>query len=135
MSTTDAARPVTARASDRLPVAAAATAGAIALVYVLLATGALALPGAEPGELGILGVAGAVHAAFAVALWRWRSRLLWALVIVAQLVMGAMYVAIAPERDPAFEVWGLSLRGLSLVLVVLVVARWWQARRRRPAGA
>jgi hypothetical protein len=36
--------------------------------------------------------------------------------------VAAMYVAVAPERDPAFEVWGLTIRGLSFVLIVLLVA-------------
>jgi hypothetical protein len=48
--------------------------------------------------------------------------------------MAAMYLAIAPDRDPAFEVWGVSIRALSFVLVVVIVKLWLEARRDRGGG-
>jgi hypothetical protein len=45
-----------------------------------------------------------------------------------------MYVAIAPERDPSYEVWGLTIRALSVLLVILLVAAFvqnpWSRRNR-----
>jgi hypothetical protein len=95
--------------------------GVIAALYALLYAGVLELPGANDGERGILGVAAAVFAMLAVALWRYRGRLLWSAAVLLQLGLGWMYLAIAPERDPSFEVWGLTIRALSIPLVVTLV--------------
>jgi hypothetical protein len=102
--------------------AAAITASAIAAVYALIYAGVLSVGRADSGELGILGVAAAVHLVLAAALWMLPRRRLLVGTVVLQLLLGAMYVAVAPERDPAFEVWGLTIRGLSFVLIVLLVA-------------
>ncbi len=110
-----------ARPGSKASRAAAALAVLIAVVYLLLATGVLSLGEAEPGELGILGAAGGVHLLLGVVLWLRPWRWLMAIVILVQLALAGMYVAIAPERDPSFEVWGLTLRGLSLLLVVALV--------------
>jgi hypothetical protein len=96
-------------------------AGVIALLYGLLSTGVLPIAGATDAERGILGVAGAVFAVLAGLLW-WRcSRVLWVGAVALQLLMGWMYLAIAPDRDPSFEVWGVTIRVLSLTLVLVLV--------------
>ena len=113
--------------------AAAVTTLVIAAVYGLIFVGVLSVGRAETGELGILGVAGAVHVVLAVGLWARPRRLLLAGTAVLQVLLGAMYVAIAPERDPSYEVWGLTIRVLSVLLVLLLVAAFVQnpwARRR-----
>jgi hypothetical protein len=113
---------------------AVAVALVIALVYLLIYAGVLSIGAAEAGELGVLGVAGLVFAGIALLLWRTSSRAVWVGVVGLQLVMGAMYVAVAPDRDPAFEVWGLLIRVLSLILVVAVVwlaAVSWRRRDSR----
>jgi hypothetical protein len=46
-------------------------------------------------------------------------------------MLTAMYVAVAPERDPSFEVWGLTIRILSVVLFVAVVAMLLGSRKDR----
>jgi len=108
-------------------------AGGIALLYALLYAGVLEIPGASAEELGTLGVAAVVFAVLAALLWWRRSRLLWAGTVAIQVVMGWMYLAIASERDPSFEVWGISIRVLSLGLVVALVALL--VTDRRPRGA
>jgi hypothetical protein len=123
--------PPSAPVRSPLQLVAVACSAAIALLYLALFTGVLALPGAEPGELGILGVAGGVFAVLAGLLWWLRSRVLWATGAVLQALLGWMYVVVAPERDPAFEVWGLTIRAISLVLFAALVALLVTARRDR----
>ena len=127
----------TVQARDRMPAhrLAAVTAVVIAAVYGLLAAGVLDLGAAESGELGILGAAGVVHLLLAGALWRWPRRRVLVPTVLLQLLLGAMYVAISPARDPSYEVWGLLIRGLSLVLVVLaILALVHGAGQRRSGG-
>jgi hypothetical protein len=114
----------------RLRSAAAIVAALIAGVYGLIFAGVLSVGRAEQGDLAILGVAGAVFAVLSLLLWRVPSRLLWAGVGSLQLLLTVMYIAVSPERDPSFEAWGLTVRGLSLVLFGIVVALLVGARRR-----
>ena len=132
MSTTAHPRPTvrTADTHQRLRGIAVGSSALVALLYVLVYAGVLTVGRADAGELGILGFAGAVHALLAIALWRVESRVLWAGAAVLQVLLGWMYVAVAPERTPAYEVWGLTIRGLSAVLVVALVGLLLEARRR-----
>ena len=95
----------------------------VAAVYGLLAAGVLDLGAADSGELGILGVAGVVHLLLAAGLWLWLwpRRVLSSATVLLQLALAALYVAIAPERDPSYEVWGLTIRALSAALDVLAI--------------
>jgi hypothetical protein len=119
---------------DRLRHLAAGLTAVMAGLYILIFAGVLSIGAAEAGELGVLGVAGVIFVLLAVLLWQVQSRVLWGLVAVLQVAMGAMYVAVAPERDPAFEVWGVTIRALSLVLVGLLLALLGQAWRARRTG-
>lgn len=110
---------------------AVAAAAATSVLYLAIFAGVLSVGRADVGELGILGVAGAVFAAFAALLWWVRHRAVWIGVALFQLPLAAMYVAIAPERDPSFEVWGLTIRALSVVLVVALVRTFLDDRRWR----
>jgi hypothetical protein len=110
---------------------ATAVAALIALVYGLTYAGVLRISGASTEELGILGVAATVFVAQAVLLWWRRSRMLWAAVAALQVLMAWMYIAIAPERDPSYEVWGITIRVLSLGLLAAVVGLLLTARRDR----
>jgi hypothetical protein len=115
--------------ADRARTVAIATSVAIAALYLLIFAGVLSVGRAEAGDLGILGVAGGVFVVLAVALWRLTSRALWAGAAVLQVLLGVMYVAVAPERDPSFEVWGVLVRVLSLVLLGALVTLLLRARR------
>ena len=119
--TTTEHRAAPARLHPAASRAAAALSALIAVLYLLLGTGVLDLGEAESGELGILVAAGVVHLLLAVVLWLRPWRWLLAIVVLMQLALAGMYVAIAPERDPSFEVWGLTIRGLSLLMVVALV--------------
>ena len=113
---------------------AASLSGTIAALYGLLFAGVLPLERATTGELGILGVAGAVHAVIAGLLWWRSSRLLWAAAATLQVLLGGMYLAIAPDRDPAFEIWGVTIRVVSLVLLVALIRLLLSDRRERTAA-
>jgi hypothetical protein len=129
METTTPPPPTTSSHRPTPHRAAAVTASAVAAIYALIFAGVLSVGRADTGELGILGVAAAVHLALAAALWAWPRRILFAGTALLQLLLGAMYLAIAPERDPSFEVWGLTIRALSLVLVVLLIAAFKEGGR------
>jgi hypothetical protein len=100
---------------------AAGLCGAIAGLYVLISAGVLSVGEAEGGELGILGFAAGVFAVLALLLWRLRARLLWGAVAVLQILVIAAYVAISTEREPPFEVWGVSIRVLQVALLATLV--------------
>jgi hypothetical protein len=129
-ATAPARPPVTIR-ERRLRGTAAAAAALMAVLYGLIFAGVLSVGRASEGDLGILGVAGLVFAVLAALLWFVRSRLLWAAIAGLQVLMGWMYVVVGAERDPSFEVWGLTIRVLSVVLVAALVVLLLDARRRR----
>jgi hypothetical protein len=116
--------------SVRLRIVAAVVAAVMSLLYLAIFAGVLSVGRAETGELGILGVAGALFAVLAVLLWRLRSRPLWAGVAALQVLLFVMYVAIAPERDPSYEVWGVLIRVLSVVLLGAVGTLFARSRTR-----
>jgi hypothetical protein len=124
---------LTARRS-RLQEAAVAISAAIALLYAATFAGVLTIEGAGDGDPAVLGVAAVLFAVLGVLLWWRRSRVLWAAAAAIQVLMGAMYLAIAAERDPSFEVWGLTIRGLSLVLLACLVGLFVEAGRARRAA-
>lgn len=133
MATETPVRPTGHATRERSPLQrlAVALAGAVAVLYGLLFAGVLTLEGATDGERGILGVAAAVFAVLAGLLWWRASRLLWGIGAALQLLLGWMYLAIAPDRDPSYEVWGLTIRGVSLALLVVLVALLVRARGRQ----
>jgi hypothetical protein len=110
---------------------AAALAGLNAVLYGLISAGVTSVGRADEGELGILGAAGVVYLALAAVLWFVPRPLVWAAATVMQVLVIAMYVAIAPERDPSFEVWGVTLRVLQVAMIVALVTLLVRAVRGR----
>jgi hypothetical protein len=96
---------------------AAGVTGLMALIYLLIFAGPLSIGEATSGDLGILGVAGLVFAGMALLLWFVDERWVLGVIAAVQVPIFAMYLAVAPERDPSFELWGVSLRVLQVVLV------------------
>jgi hypothetical protein len=133
--TTAERAPTTSPGRPRLQLVAAALAGAIALLYGLLYLGVLSIAGATDGERGILGVAAGLFVVLGALLWWRRSRVLWGAITAIQVLMGWMYVAIAPDRDPSFEVWGLTIRVVSVGLLFAVLKLWHDTRRAEPGDA
>ncbi len=108
----------------------------IAVLYGLIWSGVVdVVRDAEPGELGILGVAGVVFVALAALLWWSTSRLLWLGTATLQVLMIWMYIAIGAERDPAFEVWGISIRVAQVVLIGVLIALLVRSVRARRHGS
>ena len=67
-------------------------------------------------------MAAGVFVGVAALLWWVREPAVWVGVGLLPLLMMVMYLAVSTERDPAFEVWGLTARGLSLVLLAALVS-------------
>jgi hypothetical protein len=123
--TPNPARPSASSTAHRpLPLSrvAALLAAGNALLYALIAAGVLSVGRADGGELGILCAAGVVYLVLAAVLWFVPRPLVWLGATVMQLLVIAMYVAIAPERDPSFEVWGISLRVLQVAMIAVLVS-------------
>jgi hypothetical protein len=112
---------------------AAGVTALMALIYLLIFAGALSIGPATSGDLGILGVAGVVFAGMALLLWFVDKPLILGVVAAIQVPIFAMYLAIAPEREPSFEVWGVSLRVLQVVVVVSLLAALARGLRGRGA--
>jgi hypothetical protein len=64
-------------------------------------------------------------------MWSVRSRVVWIVAALLQVLMAGMYLVVSTDRDPPFEVWGLTARGLSLVLLASLVAMLVMDRRNR----
>ncbi len=128
-------RPSTPERTVLLQRTAAGIAVFIAVLYGLIWAGALTVVDqAEVGDLGILGVAGVVFLVLAALLWRFASRVLWLGTAVLQAVMIWMYVVISAERDPPFEVWGISIRVAQVALIGVLVTLLVQGTRRGRRG-
>jgi hypothetical protein len=113
---------------------AALLAAGSALLYALIAAGVLSVGRADGGELGILGAAAVVYLVLAAVLWFVPRPFVWLGATVMQLLVIAMYVAIAPERDPSFEVWGISLRVLQVAMIAVLITLLVRRVRDRGRG-
>lgn len=104
--------------------AAAAAAAVTALLYVLSGT-------AGPIKLGFSLAMGVVFAAVAILLFFSGQRRVWEL--VALLDLGAIigYFIVAPSRDPHFELWGIAIKAVQVVLLTAVSYLIIQDRRVR----
>jgi hypothetical protein len=121
--TTASRVPTTSDRTITLQRTAAGIAVLISMLYGLIWAGVLTVvTDAEVGELGILGFAGVVFLLLAGVLWRFESRVLWAGTAVLQAVVIWMYIVVGAERDPAFEVWGISIRVAQVALLGVLVA-------------
>jgi len=103
---------------------AAALAGAIATIYFLIAAGVLTVvtPVENDGSMVAFGIsAGAAFLVGAVLLLAFDRRILWVLGAALQLLVVWGYVAVAPDRTPAFELWGISLRVIQIPLFAALV--------------
>lgn len=98
-----------------------------ALLYFLMGT-------VGPFRLTFSLVMGAVFAVAAVLLAWFAQLRVW--VPIAVLDLGAIvgYFAVAPSRDPHFEIWGLAIKASQVVLLAALgylITRAWQAQRGR----
>jgi hypothetical protein len=102
---------------------AAAASAAMALLYAAIALHLVTVvdgPAAEVAsiQLGFATPAAAMFALGAFLLLHYDDRRLWAVGLVLQVLVFAVYLAVAPDRQPAFELWGVALRVLQVGLAV-----------------
>ena len=69
-------------------------------------------------QLGFALPAAGVYAFGAFLLWRFDRRVWWIAGAILQALVIAKYFLVAPQREPAFEVWGITIRVLKLALLV-----------------
>jgi hypothetical protein len=106
-----------------LRTAAAGASAAIALVYAAIALQLVTVidgPAAQVAgdQLAFATPAAGLFGLGAYLLLRYDDRRLWAVGLVLQVLVFAMYLAVAPDRQPAFELWGVLLRVLQVGLIV-----------------
>ena len=109
--------------------AAALVAGAMAVIYFLIGAGVLQVvtPNEDPGFLLVFGAsAGSAFLVGALLLMRFDRRWLWMLGAALQVFVFWGYFSVAPDRTPAFEPWGITLR---IVQVPLLIALLYLAVR------
>ncbi len=101
----------------------AAIAIAMAAIYVLIGLNVLRVVDAQGGTdlLGFGAAAAALFGTGAVLLLLLDRRPLWVIGAILQVLVAAMYVAVAPSREPSFEVWGITLRILQIPLFAALV--------------
>ena len=115
---------------------AAAVSAAIATIYLLIGLGVLTVlsPTADDPSMAIFGFsAGSAFLIGALLLVGFDRRVLWILGAVLQVLVVWGYFAVAPDRTPAFEVWGITLRFIQLPLFAALV--WLSLRAPQPRGA
>ena len=116
--------------------AGAVVASVMAAIYFLIGAGVLQVvtPNEDPGFLFVFGAsAGGAFLLGALLLMRFDRRWLWMLGAAFQVFVYWGYFAVAPDRTPAFEPWGIALR---IVQVPLLIALLYLAVRpfeQRPA--
>jgi len=109
---------------------AAALSAAAAAVYVLIGLEVIRVVDTNPPDMpsllpfGLL--SGGAFLLGAVLLVLFDRRILWVLGGLFQVGAIVMYFAVAPQRDPSYEPWGI---GLKLVEVALLVALGYLAMR------
>ena len=115
--------------------AGAVVATVMAMIYFLIGAGVLQVvtPNEDPGFLFVFGAsAGGAFLMGALLLMRFDRRWLWMLGAAFQVFVYWGYFAVAPDRTPAFEPWGIALR---IVQVPLLIALLYLAVRSEQRAA
>ena len=104
---------------------AAAASAAMACIYFLIGLGVLSIGGSTSGEMVDLGVfgggAGIAFLVLAALLASTDRRWIWALALVFQLFVYLVYIGASGGRQPAFEIWGITLRILQLPVLLALI--------------
>ena len=120
-------RPRTDPFRARLRQAAAAVTAVIAVIYFLIGTGVVTVVEDASGgqdtetQMAFGLAAGVVFAIGAVVIVYVERRFLWWLGALGQAFIVYTYFTLAPERVPSFEMWGVMIRALQIVLIGLLV--------------
>jgi hypothetical protein len=105
-----------------LRIVAGGLSAAMATIYFLIGLGVLEV--VQPGGEDLLAFGAMAGGAFVLGtalLLAFDNRWLWAAGAILQVFVFLGYFAVAPERTPAFEVWGLTLRIVQLPLFATLV--------------
>ncbi len=103
---------------------AAAIATVMAAIYLLIGFKVLRVVAEQPGGAGQLGGGAAAAGLFAIGavlLVGLDQRPLWVVGAIVQVLVAALYIAVAPSREPNFEIWGITLRVLQIPLFAALV--------------
>ncbi len=124
-----------------LRAATAALAVAVAVLYILIATQVVfvADTSGKDSPAVPMALAGAAFLLGAVLVLLRDDRVVYLLGAVVQVAVIIGYFAVAPSRDPHYEVWGLTMKVAQLailgLLVYLAVKTPWRRPRRRARRA
>jgi hypothetical protein len=100
--------------------AAAPVAGLVAVLYVLTGAGWVAVTADQgPGAIPPLLIGAVLYALLAALLVLGPGRRVYLAGAVLQLPMLLMYLAVAADRTPSYEVWGLTIKALQLLLLAV----------------
>ena len=103
--------------------AAAAIAVGVAAIYFAIGLGIVTVVNEPPKDMSMFGFgvpAGSAFAIGAVLLVAFDHRLLWTLGAMLQVGTIVMYLAVSPNREPPFEIWGILIKiGQAVLLVAL----------------
>ncbi len=111
--------------SQQVRYAATGAAALAALLYVLAGTvGSI--------KLGFCLAMGGIFAAVAILLFFFGQRWVWNLVALLDLGAIVGYFAVAPTREPHFEIWGIAIKASQVVL--LAALGYLITRYRRAPG-
>jgi hypothetical protein len=92
---------------------------ATAAIYLGIGLGVLRVVDAAEGAPDLFGFGASAAAAFlfgTVLLLRFDHRGLWVLGAILQVSVVVMYFAVAPQRTPSFEAWGLLIKVLQVAI-------------------
>jgi hypothetical protein len=113
--------------------------GTMALNYYLIGLGDLDIGGTTTGETadpaGFGFSAGCAFLILSLLLLFTDRRWLWTLAAVVQVLVFIMYFAVSGVREPPFEVWGILLRMLQVVLLATLVYLAWRPTTQGAAHA
>ena len=108
---------------------AAAIAAGCAVVYCAIGLGLIYPPRGREVGLLVFGISAALMFALgAVLLLRTDRRMVLVLGALFQAFAIAMYFQVSGQRDPQFEIWGLSLKVAQAVILLALVVLLWPAR-------
>jgi hypothetical protein len=113
---------------------ATVTALATALLYFLIGLGVLNIGTSTEGTgnqdlLGFGVASGAVYVIVAVLVYLIKRRVVWILTAVLDFLVIIMYFAVASVRQPPYEIWGLLIKALELVLLGALMYLIFRSRK------
>ncbi len=103
---------------------AAAIAIVMAAIYLLIGFEVLRVVNEQPAGTDLFGFGAGAAALFgigAILLVGLDRRPLWVVGAILQVLVAALYIAVAPSRQPSFEIWGITLRILQVPLFAALV--------------